>query len=151
MPYAISSVFNYSLKSSARPSTKKKKKEEEKPKEEKKQNADNNKNRGSRISDNKKDDKKNYEDEVFNQNGDAIDKEGTLKQYILPVDEGYYIGLENNGSSLRLKLLLTGLNEINNPFKTEIPFRIGGKSRKVFFVKPIDPNDENISFMFDLA
>ena len=50
-----------------------------------------------------------------------------------------------------MKLVLTGLNEINNPFKNEIPFRIGGKSKKVFFVKPIDPNDENIAFLFDLA
>ena len=69
----------------------------------------------------------------------------------MSIDDKYYIGLENSGSPLRMKLVLTGLNEINNPFKNEIPFRIGSKSRKVFCVKAIDPNDENISFLFDLA
>ena len=153
MPYAFSSVFSYSLRSSSRPSTKKKK-IEEKPQTEKEK--ENEKVKGKEpIKDDKNKDKndkgKNYEEEVFNQSSEAIDKDGTLKQYILSVDEGYYIGLENLGSPLRMKLVLTGLNEINNPFKNEIPFRIGGKSKKVFFVKPIDPNDENIAFLFDLA
>ncbi len=154
MPYAFSSVFSYSLRSSARP-TSKKKKTEEKKEEEKKEEKKEKEKLKEPVKDDKNKDKNakgiNYEEEVFNQSGEPIDKDATLKQYILSIDDKYYIGLENSGSPLRMKLVLTGLNEINNPFKNEIPFRIGSKSKKVFTVKAIDPNDEDISFLFDLA
>ena len=77
----------------------------------------------------------NYENELFKESGEAIDEEETLFQYLLPANDGYYIGLENKGkSALRMKLALEGLYDPNNPNTDEISFRIGSRSKKSFFV-----------------
>ncbi len=86
IPYSYSSVLSYSLQSSYKPKGK-----------------DNKKKRRTKK-------KINFENELFKQSGDAIEKDETLFQYILPANDGYYIGLENKGkSALRMKLTLEGL------------------------------------------
>ena len=72
-------------------------------------------------------------------------------QYILPGKDGYYIGLENKGSAIRMKLILEGLYDPNNPDDDEISFRIGGRSKKVFFVKIDEDYDGDLTFYFDYA
>ena len=136
MPYNYSSVFSYSLQSSSKPSSKKKKDDKNKKEETVKKEEPK---------------KTNYETEVFKQEGECIDEEETLFQYILPGKDGYYIGLENKGSAIRMKLILEGLYDPNNPDDDEISFRIGGKSKKVFFVKIDEDYDGDLTFYFDYA
>ena len=94
-----------------------------------------------------------YNHSVFNEEGEAIDDEGKLKQYALEKDdESYYIGIENlTTKKLKLKLILDGLKINDGPFKGETKpvFEINSKERKVF--EALICSDDDIFFNFDFA
>ena len=127
MPYSYNSIFSFALQSSFKPSTKSSKKDKKKK-------------------------EINYEEELFKENGEAIDEEKNLFQYSLPVNDGYYIGLENKmDSPLKMKLILEGLYDPNDRDNDEITFTIDGKSKKVFYTKIDESNDDDLSFVFQLT
>ena len=94
-----------------------------------------------------------YNHAVFNEEGEAIDDKGKLKQYILEKDDdSYYIGIDNSSSQkLKLKLLLEGLKVNDGPYKgqTAPVFELNGGERKVFDVLIV--GDDDVSFNFDFA
>ena len=94
-----------------------------------------------------------YNHPVFDEEGEAIDEKGKLKQYILEKDDdSYYIGIDNSSSSkLKLKLELEGLKVKEGPYKgqTKPIFELNANERKVFEV--VICSDDDISFKFDFA
>jgi hypothetical protein len=94
-----------------------------------------------------------YNHAVFDEEGEEIDENGKLKQYILEKDDdSYYIGIDNTSTQkLKLKLFLEGLKVNTGPFKgqTSPVFEINPNERKVFEVLII--TDDDISFRFDFA
>ena len=94
-----------------------------------------------------------YNHPVFDEEGEAIDEKGKLKQYILEKDDdSYYIGIDNSSSSkLKLKLELEGLKVKEGPYKeqTKPIFELNVNERKVFEV--VICSDDDISFKFDFA
>ena len=92
---------------------------------------------------------------VFDEEGEQIDENGNLVQYILEVDNGngYTIGLENtSGYKIKLQLVLEGLTCVDSEFKGKANpvFESLPKSKKVFNLK-VKPNAEDLSFEFTYA
>ncbi len=89
---------------------------------------------------------------VFSERPEPLDDRGYLKQYIHQTNDGYYIGFENGSQrALKMKLILEGLYDVNNPNLKEVPFTSNSMTRKVFLLKPKPNSNGNISFMFDNA
>ena len=116
-------------------------------------NIDNNTNN----SNNKKDDSNavNMEEiarRVFSEQAEALDDRGYLNQYVHQTSNGYYIGFENGSNrALKMKLILEGLYEVNNPNLQVVPFTSNPRTRKIFYLKVKPGNKGDISFMFDQA
>jgi hypothetical protein len=92
---------------------------------------------------------------VFDEEGEQIDENGNLYQYILEVDNGngYTIGLENTSAyKIKLKLILEGLTDVDPEFKgqTNPVFESLPKSKRVFNLK-VNPNANDLSFEFTYA
>ena len=92
---------------------------------------------------------------VFDEEGEQIDENGYLFQYILEVDDGngYVIGLENTSQyKIKLKLVLEGLTDIDVEFKGKLHpvFYIMPKSKRVFNLR-VQPDAEELSFEFTYA
>jgi hypothetical protein len=116
-------------------------------------NIDNNANNNN----NKKDDSNavNMEEiarRVFSEQAEALDDRGYLNQYVHQTSNGYYIGFENGSNrALKMKLILEGLYEVNNPNLQVVPFTSNPRTRKIFYLKVKPGNKGDISFMFDQA
>ena len=54
-------------------------------------------------------------------------------------------------SALKMKLIIEGLYDPNVPDNDEITFTIDGKSKKVFYTKIDESNDDDLSFVFQLT
>ena len=92
---------------------------------------------------------------VFDEEGEQIDENGNLYQYILEVNNGngYTIGLENtSGYKIKLKLILEGLTDVDPEFKGQANpvFESLPKSKRVFNLK-VKPNATDLSFEFTYA
>ena len=103
------------------------------------------------------DDKSTNEDAnpVFDEEGEQIDENGNLYQYILEVNNGngYTIGLENTSQyRIKLKLILEGLTDVDAEFKGQANpvFESLPKSKKVFNLK-VNPDAKDLSFEFTYA
>ena len=89
---------------------------------------------------------------VFSEKAEALDDRGYLNQYVYQASNGYYIGFENGSTrALKMKLILEGLYEENNPNLQAVPFISNPRSRKIFSLKVKPGNRGDISFMFDQA
>ena len=134
MPYSYNSLYSYQLQSSARQTTKTKVKSSNK----------------KQIKQKKNDPE--IEEKLFSENAEPLDNKCLLNQYVLPDDDGYFIGLKNDSSkSLNLKLKLEGLYEEDSPDKDYVDFTIGGNSRKIFYAKIIPNYNGAISFLINYA
>ena len=92
---------------------------------------------------------------VFDEEGEQIDENGNLYQYILEVNNGngYTIGLENTSQyKIKLKLILEGLTIVDSEFKGQKNpvFESLPKSKRVFNLKVI-PDADDLSFEFTYA
>ena len=92
---------------------------------------------------------------VFNEEGEQIDENGYLFQYLMENDdgEGYTVGLENvSGYRIKLKLVLEGLKAVDAEYRGQANpvFESQPKSKKVFNLK-IDPRADGLSFEFTYA
>ena len=89
---------------------------------------------------------------VFSEQAEALDDRGYLNQYVHQTSNGYFIGFENGSNrSLKMKLILEGLYEVNNPSLPVVPFVSNPRTRKIFYLKVKPGNKGDISFMFDQA
>ena len=102
-------------------------------------------------------DERTYETDnpVFDEEGEQIDDDGYLFQYVKEVGngDGYTVGLENIGEyKIKLRLELEGLIILDNEFKgkNDITFVSEKKSKKVFNLK-VDPKADGLSFEFVYA
>ena len=87
---------------------------------------------------------------VFSERAEALDDRGYLNQYVYQTSNGYYIGFENgSNTTLRMKIILEGLYEVNNPNLSVVPFTSNPRSRKIFYLKVKPGNKGDPSFMFD--
>ena len=93
-----------------------------------------------------------YNHPVFDKEGEFINLENTLKQYILEKDKDtVYIGIENTSKEKTLlKLILTNLKVNDGPYKDQATpiFELGSEQRRVFTLFVIG---KEAYFMFDLA
>ena len=99
------------------------------------------------------DDDKDYNHEVFNEEGEAIDTEGKLKQYILETDDNIFIGISSEvNKDLKLKLILEGLKISKgvDKGKSEVIFDLKMNKRKVFETE-VATEDEELSYQFVFA
>lgn len=162
MPYTLSSIYSFSLKSSATqhsggPSKKGCASLSGTGPSNAEVNYPNNNSQSQSQSQTNKNQIQNQSAEdisraVFSQKPEVLDDKGYLRQYIYQTPNGYYIGFENASSrSLKMKLILEGLYEVNNPNYSSVPFVSNQMSRKIFLVKPKPGNSGDISFMFDIA
>ena len=92
---------------------------------------------------------------VFDTEGEQIDENGNLYQYILEVNDGngYTIGLENtSGYKIKLKLILEGLTIADAEFKgqTNPVFESLPNSKRVFNLR-VKPDAQDLSFEFTYA
>ena len=92
---------------------------------------------------------------VFDTEGEQIDEDGNLFQYIMEVNDGngYTIGLENtSGNKIKLKLILEGLTAADAEYKGQANpmFESLPNSKKVFNLR-VKPNAEDLSFEFTYA
>ena len=92
---------------------------------------------------------------VFDEEGEQIDENGNLYQYILEVNNGngYTIGLENTSQyKIKLQLILEGLTCVDAEFKGKKNpvFESLSKSKKVFNLK-VNPDANDLSFEFTYA
>jgi len=164
MPYDFSSVYSFQLGTSC----KKVKNNKDKNKKEKNESKDNNKKNKDKSKKNKDNDNNNNDNNnndnnknkntddivnsVFSDEGEALDDEGLIKQFVHEADGGFYLGFENGSKkTIEMKLCLEGLYEVNNPKNNEIKFTANSMSRRVFTVKVCEGVKDNISFMFDYA
>ena len=82
--------------------------------------------------------------------GEEIDEDGYLKEYVHETKDGYLIGISNSSRRMqKLKILLEGLYDIEYPTKEEVPFTLLGNSRKVFTLKLKKNYTGEVSYMFD--
>ena len=87
---------------------------------------------------------------VFEEEGEEIDEDGYLKEYVHETKDGYLIGISNSSRRMqKLKILLEGLYDIEYPTKEEVPFTLLGNSRKVFTLKLKKNYTGEVSYMFD--
>ena len=147
MPYSYSSVYSYSLSTSAKRST------GTNTTNKTSGSSSNTTNTNNKTTANKS---SNSQDEivnaVFSESGEALDSQGLIKQYVHAGDGGYYIGFENGSKrNLNMKLVLDGLYEINNPNSSQVKFTANSYTRRVFSVKVKPGVTGSISFMFDYA
>ena len=92
---------------------------------------------------------------VFEEEGEQIDENGYLFQYVKEVEDsnGYTIGLENTSDyKIKLKLILEGMTILDSEFqgKDSAQFISMPKSKKVFNLK-IKPDADGLSFEFVYA
>ena len=88
--------------------------------------------------------------EIFNEEGEALDDKGFIKQYIHPVSSIYYVGLENNSNEvINLNLTLDGVYEKNLPNQKVINFSANPMTRRIFTLKLIEGFQGDVSFKFD--
>ena len=98
-------------------------------------------------------DDKDYNHEVFNEEGEELVDGGKLMQYYLENDDNIIIGIESKyNQTLKLKLILEGLKISKGEFtdKTEIVFELKANKRKVFETV-ISSEDDDLSFKFEFA
>jgi hypothetical protein len=90
---------------------------------------------------------------VFQTEGEEIDDEGYLVQYLLKgSNNSYVIGLENRtNANFKLCILLEGLDMLDSAYKgqSKPTFTIKGKERKVFNVRIKQNYSGNVSFQFE--
>jgi len=99
------------------------------------------------------DDDKDYNHEVFNEEGEVIDTDGKLKQYILETDDNIFIGISSEANKdLKLKLILEGLKiaKGTDKGKSEVIFDLKKNKRKVFETE-VASEDEELSYQFVFA
>ena len=106
---------------------------------------------GDKLKSKKKD---NTDDSLFNdifkEEGEALDDKGYIKQYIHPVSTTYYVGFENGShKTIDMCLTLTGLYEKSNPDLEKINFTANPMTRRVFTLNFKEGFQGDISFMFD--
>ena len=88
--------------------------------------------------------------DIFNEEGEALDEKGFIKQYIHPVSSLYYVGLENTSNKvIKMKLTLNGLYEKSMPKLKEINFTANPMTRRVFTLIFIEGFKGETSFLFD--
>ena len=92
---------------------------------------------------------------VFEEEGEQIDEQGYLFQYIKEVDggDGYTVGLENTSDSkIKLKLVLKAMTILDSEFKGKdsAQFISMPKSKEIFNLK-IKPYTDNLTFEFIYA
>ena len=92
---------------------------------------------------------------VFNEQGDPIDEEGYLYQYVLEKSNGYTIGLANEGPKKeKLKLILEGLefsDAANRGRSVSASFYIGPGEKRVFNTIVKKRYRGELSFEFNYA
>ena len=97
----------------------------------------------------------NNQHQVFNMEGEAIDDDGYLVQYLMEVSEGYYtVGLENkSGYGFKLSISLEGLDILDSSYKgkSKPVFTINAYEKKIFNIKVKDNYYGNVSFQFEYA
>ena len=90
---------------------------------------------------------------VFQTEGEEIDEDGYLMQYLLAgSSNSYVIGLENTSNyRIKLSLILEGLDILDSAYKgqTKPVFTINAKEKKVFNVKVKSNYYGNVSFQFE--
>ena len=92
---------------------------------------------------------------VFEEEGEQIDEQGYLFQYVKEVDggDGYTVGLENTSNyKIKLKLVLEGMTILDSEFKGKdsAQFMSMPRSKKVFNLK-IKPDADDLTFEFVYA
>ena len=88
--------------------------------------------------------------DIFSEEPEPLDEKGLVNQYVHSTSSGYFIGFENGTkNSYNMKLILTGLYEVNHPNENEILFTSSPKTRRIFHVKVNKNHNGDISFMFD--
>ena len=88
--------------------------------------------------------------DIFNEEGEALDEKGYIKQYIHPVDTLYYVGFENTSDkTINMTLKLTGLYEKSTPKLNKINFTANPMTRRVFILNFIEDFKGDTSFIFD--
>jgi len=92
---------------------------------------------------------KNISKKLFDSEGEAIDRKGKLKQYVISSNDYYYVGLENSSNvKYKFKLDLEGVHQLNNKGNKSISFTSNPQSKSTFVLKS-DGNDvEEKSFRF---
>ena len=90
---------------------------------------------------------------VFNEEGKPLDIEPSLIQYVLEINEGYIIGLENTSKKkMKLKFSLDGLELTDSLYKgRDSPtFYIEPKEKKTFNAVIKNRFNGDLSFKFEL-
>jgi len=131
MQYSINSLFtiNYNISASSAPSNEKK-------------------------EDTRKRESGSKEDIVFQEEGEELDEDGTLIQYLRETNSGYVVGLENRGRKReKMKLTLEGLEFKNREYKGKNPatFIIEAKSKMTFELGLMKRYYGDVTFEFDFA
>ena len=140
MPWSYGSVYSYELKTSARQSSSKS------------SNTNKNTSTNNTNQTNSSSSSDDIVSAVFAEQGQVLDNQGYIKQYLHQSGNGYYIGLENGSKrNLDMKLMMEGLYEVNNPNASTVTFTINSMTRRVFSVKVKTNYRGNITYMFDYA
>ena len=88
--------------------------------------------------------------DIFNEEGEQLDENGYIKQYVHPVSSTYYVGFENTSQKeVNMSLTLVGLYEKNEPNLNKIVFTANPMTRRVFTLNFIEGFKGETSFMFD--
>ena len=94
-------------------------------------------------------------DPVFKESGEAIDEDGYIYQYFKNEKKGFTIGIENRGKTKeKFKLIIEGLDftdSVNRGRSTSLPFELGPKQRKKWYVSFKERYKGDLSFQFDYA
>jgi hypothetical protein len=143
MPWSYGSAFSYELKTSARQSS---------SKNTGTKNTSSTTTNKTTTNTNKNSSQDDIVSAVFAEQGQVLDNQGLIKQYLHQSGSGYYIGLENGSKkNLNMKLIMEGLYEVNNPNASTVTFTINTMTRRVFSVKVKSNYRGNITYMFDYA
>ena len=104
------------------------------------------------YSDVKVENEEKSDDIVFEEEGEPIDEDETLFQYIRENGDGYVIGLENKRKSrLKMKIVLEGLECKGHKGKDEVVFDIEGSSKKIFILNIRKGYYGDVTFQFDFV
>ena len=94
-------------------------------------------------------------DPVFKTEGEAIDEDGYIIQYVKEEKNGFTIGIENRGRTKeKFKLILEGLDftdSVNRGKGTSAPFELSPNQRKKWYVAMKQRYRGDLSFQFDYA